>query len=486
MRPILWSNTQPGNDDQMRREEGSLITVVAAVILTSLLVLSAAWNLKYNQDTRIFLTTSDTFNDWQALRRVYDEAYNYSRALNPSNLSTFKFEEVPDSLSQIDDYHNRRLTTENEYILLKKFFPMTQATVLPGIRAHILRNLMYISWCSFANARTGTTPTTRSPGCACIAQTYVDFLNETQKDLPASVGVINTTLAIRNTYADRVLRCFDRRQVSRTSTCGKPCSIHTLGLALYANSVFLLASWTFLQFSEYWRTFLKGFGSFMQTSVLKLLVLILGTALCVPFIITDFQSNLLAITGIAISAVYLTISLHDELDFPGMDARKEHSGREYKGSARKPHPLTVVLLMHLQLILPAYGAILASVGYARDVWAVVSFAVTLGLMGMCMQVSIRDMIHPFANIYIQTKLCLPFPAIFLGILVQRQGRQHSEPDNTDQHFFLPLDSLGAPFHRVLLQGWTLQARQYLGLHSFCSISVPHAAIACCRSVCCHI
>ena len=158
---------------------------------------------------------------------------------------------MPDSLSQIEDYHNRRLTTENEYILLKKFFPMTQATVLPGIRAHILRNLMYISWCSFANARTGTTPTTRSPGCACIAQTYVDFLNETQKDLPASVGVINTTLAIRNTYADRVLRCFDRRQVSRTSTCGKPCSIHTLGLALYANSVFLLASWTFLQFSEY-------------------------------------------------------------------------------------------------------------------------------------------------------------------------------------------------------------------------------------------
>ena len=75
LRPILRSNTAPSNEE-LRREEGSLITVVAGVILSALIVISTAWNLIYNDDARIFLTTSDTFNDWQALRRVYDQAYN--------------------------------------------------------------------------------------------------------------------------------------------------------------------------------------------------------------------------------------------------------------------------------------------------------------------------------------------------------------------------------------------------------------------------
>ena len=67
MRPILWSNTQPGKvEEQLRRDEGSLITVIAGVILSAIIVLSGAWNLKYNQDARIYLTTSDTFSDWQA------------------------------------------------------------------------------------------------------------------------------------------------------------------------------------------------------------------------------------------------------------------------------------------------------------------------------------------------------------------------------------------------------------------------------------
>ena len=400
MRPILWSNTQPGKvEEQLRRDEGSLITVIAGVILSAIIVLSGAWNLKYNQDARIYLTTSDTFSDWQGLRRVYDQAYNYSKPLNPTNLSGFVFEPTVDGLSQIDDLRNRRLMTDAEYTTLTAAFPLQQSQLLPDFQARLLRNLLRISWCSLDNARVGTTPTTRSPGCACIGQTYLDFLNETQTGVSVAATVINTTLATRTAYSERVLRCFDRRQVSRTSSCGKLCSVHALGLALYANSVFLLASWAFLQFSEYWRTFLKGFGRFAQTAVLKILVLVLGAALCVPYIITDLQANLLTITGIAISALYLTVSLHEELDFPGMDARKEHSGREYKGGVRKPHPLTVVLLMHLQLILPAYGVILASTGYARDVWAVISFAVTLGLMGVCMQAShyffSRESIHSF-------------------------------------------------------------------------------------------
>ena len=385
LRPILRSNTAPSNEE-LRREEGSLITVVAGVILSALIVISTAWNLIYNEDARIFLTTSDTFNDWQALRRVYDQAYNYSKELNPASLSSNNFEPWVDGLAEIDDLFNRRVFSNTTYVEGKKNFALYQPFLTLELQRKILKNLMFVSWCSHPNARVNTTPATRSPGCMCIAQTYLDFTNETQYKVSAGVDLINTSKAVRDKYSEQVLRCFDKRQVSRTSTCGKMCSVHTLGLALYANSVFLLASWTFLQFSEYWRTFLRGFGSFVQSLMLKLLVVGLGIGLCVPFIITDFRANILTISGVAISVVYLTISLHDELNFPAMDIRKEHSGREYKGSSRKPHPLTVVLLMHLQLILPAYGVIIATVGYARDVWAVISFAVTLGLMGMSMQV----------------------------------------------------------------------------------------------------
>jgi hypothetical protein len=388
LRPVLFRlNTKSGGSEEefSRREESSLITVVAGVILSTLMVISTAWNLNYNRDARIFLTTSDTFNDWQALRRVYDRASNYSRLLNPATLSNVPFESV-DGVAQLEDFRNRRVITEREFAQQLPLFLNAQAQMQAIAQAQLLPSLMRISWCSLGNARFNTTPATRSPGCACIAQTYLGFLNETQEGVPPTSLIINTTVAVREKYSEQLLRCFDRRQVSRTSSCGRLCSVHTLGLALYANSVFLLASWTFLQFSEYWRTFLRSAGVFVRLLVLKLLVVGLGIALCVPYIVTDFSVSLLTMTGIALSVVYLTISLHYELDFPGMDDRKEHSGREYKGDCRKPHPLTVVLLMHLQLILPAHGVILASVGYARDVWAVICFAVTLGLMGMAMQV----------------------------------------------------------------------------------------------------
>lgn len=58
----------------------------------------------------------------------------------------------------------------------------------------------------------------------------------------------------------------------------------------------------------------------------------------------------------------------------------------YTGEAWKPHPLTVTLLLHLQLILPAYGGLIAVSSYARDTWAVISFMGTLWLIGIIMQV----------------------------------------------------------------------------------------------------
>ena len=391
MRPIILrpapAQTPPAPES--RRQTSARMTVMIAVFVSTCAVVSSAWALHFNQDSRLFLTTTDTFHDWKGLRDVFDTAYNYSRALNTPNLSSVAFEVNPDGFAQVEDLHNRRLIPDSDFTMLKTAWPVMEKAMIDADRPLLLRRLMRISWCSLGStALRGTTPATRTPGCSCIAQAYAGFLNETLDAMvPQNASLIVAQPSVRDKYADKVVRCFDQRQVSRSKTCGRMCSVHAIALVLYANSVFLLACLGYLLFSEH--ALLGGFGVFTQLTLLKISVVVLGGVLCIPFLLSDMDANVLNITGIALSVVYLTISLHDELNFPGMDARKEYSGRRFvggQGGPPRPHPLTVVLLMHLQLILPAYGVLIGVAGYGRDIWAALSFAVTLGLMAMAMQV----------------------------------------------------------------------------------------------------
>ena len=372
------------------------MTVMLAVFVSTCAVVSCAWALRFNLDSRLFLTTTETFHDWKGLRDIFDTAYNYSRALNSPNLSSVAFEITPDGLPQWEDMHNRRLISDKDFASVQTMWPVSEKAMLDAERPSLLRRLMRLSWCSMGStALPGKTPATRTPGCACIAQAYAGFLNETLDAMvPKNASNITCPSSLRDKYSDKVVRCFDQRQVSRTKTCGRMCSVHAIALVLYTNSVFLLACLGYLLFSEHAQ--LGRFGVFMQLVLLKIGVIVLGAVLCIPFILSDMDTNVLNITGIALSVVYLTISLHEELNFPAMDARKEYSERRFigKGGPPRPHPLTVVLLMHLQLILPAYGVIIGVVGYGRDIWAALSFAVTLGLMAMSMQV--RQRRPPFA------------------------------------------------------------------------------------------
>lgn len=195
----------------------------------------------------------------------------------------------------------------------------------------LLWNLMRLSWCSYPNALPGTTPVTRSPGCQCIGNVYLRFVTETFGNGTNVRGdVVNTTLAQRDKYGSDVLTCFDRRQVSRTQTCGLVCSTHSAGLMLYVNIVTFLALFGYLVFSEH-GVILRGCASVSsQLLALKLLIVILAAGLASPYIWRDLEANILNLTGIALSVVYLTLTLHDELNFPEMDRSHRYVKRRYQ------------------------------------------------------------------------------------------------------------------------------------------------------------
>ena len=198
--------------------------------------------------------------------------------------------------------------------------------------------------------------------------------------------MFNTSLDLRNRYGDNLMSCFDRRVVTRTKSCGKQCSVHSIGLVVYTNSVLFLTCVAYLLFSGHCNIFGEKFGLTGQLIVLKGLVVLLGVALCVPFFLRDVEANLFTIGGIFLSVLYLTVTLHDSLNFPAWDA-----GNPQTVSKRTPHPLTICLLVNLQLLFPAFGVLIGTAGYARDLWVVLSIVVTLCLMGMALQVSLSSL-----------------------------------------------------------------------------------------------
>jgi hypothetical protein len=159
----------------------------------------------------------------------------------------------------------------------------------------------------------------------------------------------------------------------------------------------------------------------MQTLFIKLLITAVAVGLSTAFFLQDVTANVLNLVGIIFCVVYNTLTLHDELNFPGMDEAMTYQERRFTGAEIKPHPLTVTLLVHLQLILPAYGAIFAVAGYGRDVWALLCFAGTLWLMGLTFQVSPVLFSVCLQTLVFIIGVCCLLAALLLVVLVQRQG-----------------------------------------------------------------
>jgi hypothetical protein len=352
-----------------------VLTVRLALFASLFLTAFSMSSMISNADDRLFLTTTDTFHRFYALRDLFARARNYSLLLNPPTFAHVAFDPSMDSLDELDDWFNRRLITGSDRDKAVQLWPALQTYQDALANQSLLYALMRTSWCSYPNALRNTTPVTRSPGCGCIGDAYRGFVMETMGNSSNPFRFVNTSVSVREKYGDEVLRCFDKRQVSRTYSCGLVCSAHPGGLVLYVNIVLVLGLTAYVLFSEV-RTLFDGCSSSLtEMLLLKFFIVGLAAALGTPFFVYDIQANVLMLSGLAVCVVYLTVTLHAELDSLGVEDKR-----------RRPHPLSVLLLVHLQLILPALGAIVSISGYGRDIWALLSFVIVTWLMGLIMQV----------------------------------------------------------------------------------------------------
>lgn len=310
------------------RQGSPVFTVLLCLFACAFLLAASMDSLVNNFENRIFVTTTETFYRFFALRDVFTNARNYSLMANPPSLAHGVFDQVPDTPQEWQDLRNRRLLSPAEYDAATSSLPALYASMQALKGGSLLWNLLRLSWCSYPNALPGTTPITRSPGCECIGRAYLGFIRETLGNISGSPGdIINSTLAQRDKYGSEVVTCFDRRQVSRTQTCGLICSTHSAGLVLYVNIITFLALSGYLVFSEH-AVVLRGCTSvFAQLFILKLFLFVLAAGLASPFFVHDLEANILNLTGVALSVVYLTLTLHDELNFPAMDQANHYIRR---------------------------------------------------------------------------------------------------------------------------------------------------------------
>ena len=315
--PIL-RGPPPGDKPAPPARAGSPVgTVLLALFLSGMATAFSMYFLGQNLDGRLAVTTVDTFHDFFSLRDSFLAVTSYPLAVNPVSLAHGVFDPTPDSLQEWQDLRNRRLIPTASYDAAVAVFNASTQQLLSLHRGDLLWNVLRISWCSYPNALAGTTPTTRSPGCACIGKAYLDFIRETAGNRTGAV-TINTTLATRDKYGAQALTCFDQRQVSRTQTCGLVCTTHAMDLMLFINSITFLFLCAYLLFSEQGSSFVAGLSGFTQMLALKLVVVVLAGLLAVPFIVYDIQAHVPNLCGLILSVVYITVTLHEQLDFPAM------------------------------------------------------------------------------------------------------------------------------------------------------------------------
>ena len=353
----ITAGERPGQ--AMSKTEFQAASVTAG--LSALLVGISVMGLFNNQDARLILTYQERFSGFKQVRDAIYGRANYTVLNNPYGVAHVPFPSQRETLEELQDLERRGLIAV-----------AVPPNVTVAADPSMLHELLLLAWCTTGPPIPGVLPANRAPGCRCVADVYLDFINET---LPArnssNLTVVQVAQEVRQRYGDRVYRCWDRRQVVRTRTCGRMCTTHVAGLALFANTVLFLTSVAYILFYQLsWNPYLT-----------KLLVALLGLAASAPFLVRDAEANSLNVAGIAVCVFYLTISLHEELG-TGNRGDKIASG-DYEGFL--PSPLAVCVLVNLPLVLSAHTIQLGVSGYGRDLWTVISFGFCGGLLGLLLQ-----------------------------------------------------------------------------------------------------
>jgi hypothetical protein len=321
-------------------------------------------------DRRLTLTTLHVFNDWATLKHVYENTTQYLPEFNPPSLALARFDPWGTSLGQYEDLRARGLITDAQYANVSALFGAMDLAGIAAGHPSVLYRLLAAAECTVPSALPDTTPASRSPGCQCIAATYLRFVNET---VNASSLV---PAEIRSKYAGEVLGCVDRRVTRRTETCSTFCTIHPIGLALYSNTVLFLSCMAFLLFSE------LSFGA--RPGTLQLVVCGVGVLSVLPFIFLGGSANWVNILGLGLVILNLVHAAREDLEDALLSGRSG-AYTQLDGLAH-PHPLVVCVCVNLHVIIPAFMVAVGASGFARDLYAVSSFGLAGFLLGVALQV----------------------------------------------------------------------------------------------------
>jgi hypothetical protein len=409
-----------------------------AVISMGLIITSAVF-LYSTLDDRISLTTIEVFHDWRGLRQVFQDTSAYDPRVNLPALEYYThFDGGSVSMDAMRDLHERGLLTDVQLGNFTSMFNLTTGLPLVGmadphllqqlasvffsrfvgtafpnstkdlprevvagginfVDPMILSRLYRVSGCSFPDALPGSTPATRSQGCACIAKTYVDFVLATAK------MYTNVTRAARDEASDAVLRCMDRRVTWRTWGAGEVWTVHPLALALYSNGVFFLVCFAYLISFYHDSLFPVGWDGVMRTRVIQaMLVLVTGVLIFLLLLHNPFGNALQAV-GLLLSLSTFLFSARRVLDYPNSN------GGSRVPFVPEPHPLMVCFWLNLPLLIPGPLVGLALAGYTRDVYAVWIVAIVGSMMGILLSVQ-----HPLLSAFF---LCVLL--YFLTVFVYR-------------------------------------------------------------------
>jgi hypothetical protein len=307
-------------------------------------------------DERMILTLPEVFGGLADIRDIINNTARFAVWANPKGVGHVLFPSSPETQEELDDLRRRGIK------LVRRAGP---SNVTRADNPSLLHRLMAISWCSTGEATNATLPANRAPGCRCIADAYLALVNEASPGNATNATVVNVPVDVRDRVAARVYRCWDQRQVRRSSMCGEICKTHVVGVALFANIIMFLACLAFLLFTR--------MGENWNYYGLKMVLLLVAGVLCIPYLVRYPEANTFNVAGVAVVVFYLTVSLHKELNPNG------------EGKTDGVNPFLLCLLQGLPLILSAHTIQLGLAGYGRDVWAVLSFGMCGALLGALLQ-----------------------------------------------------------------------------------------------------
>lgn len=393
----------------------AVLTAGICAFLSAALVLTGTIFMFQNAGQRLVLTTLEPFHDWQGLLNIFRDAVIIDPRFNPHSVDHARFVPTNYTLAYERDLYERGLYSEQAFKNISARYNQTTGRLLgmlpmqdfkaiydlavqfaSGFAAQglalppmpdllsaaeedprLLFRLLAVSGCSFPDAPLGATPLTRSPGCMCIGEAYVAFVTAAEN------MTSNVSLAVREEGADRAMRCLDKRVTWHTWSAGRDWTIHTLGLAIFADAVFFLLCAAFLLSFYHARYLPDSWQGERRTLAIKGLIAALAVGIGSIFVARDWRGNLFQLLGLGGVLWNLLLNAHTALDYVG---KYGYSGLGPAG-APEPHPLMICFWLNVPLLLSSsFGAIAVS-GFLRDGYALCVVAIGAALMGLLLQAS---------------------------------------------------------------------------------------------------